>query len=83
MILCIKSHVLNTADDVLCIENPILNTTDRVLCIENPILNTSYGGLEHHLSATCVNAKEVEEAAQYLAKQLDEIVTKAQRKFSK
>jgi hypothetical protein len=33
------------------------------------------------LSANCVTASQVEEAAQYLKNQLDEIVSKAKRKF--
>ena len=35
------------------------------------------------LSASCATASQVEEAAQYLKKQLDEIVSSAKRKFSK
>src|ERR1017187_8656503 len=38
---------------------------------------------EHLLSADCVTASQVEEAAQYLKKQLDEIVSSAKRKFPK
>jgi hypothetical protein len=38
---------------------------------------------DHHLSAECVTASEVEEAAEYLKKQLDNIVISAKKKFAK
>lgn len=36
---------------------------------------------DHFLSADCATASELEDAAQYLKKQLDEIVSLAKRKF--
>ena len=38
---------------------------------------------KHLLSADCATVAEVEEAAQYLKKQLDEIVSSAKQKFPK
>jgi hypothetical protein len=58
--------------------NPLSQPRGFILLAAHGIGNKG----EHHLSAECVTAREVEAAANFLKAQLDEIVSEAREKFA-